>query len=230
MTAEFVKSVSIQVKRYSNPITGLDRPLGFQEVEAPRFLDNRQRKVVRLSALCTGRLYPPGNIPGTVSVRGWVDPRAIVRPKGLCQWKIPMTPFEMKPATFRLVVQCLNQLRHRIPRTIHIHTSLTESAILYSFVWNLPEDGHAGAKACRRHIVKWQMVDYSWLWNCGIKCCIKTILKNIQCITCSLKLVFWLHLLLTTDVLRTALFQFGALFKTKEAFRGFLKKYLVSKV
>jgi hypothetical protein len=48
-------------KRYSNPITGLDRRWGFQEVEAPRFQD----KVVRLSALCTGRLYPPPNIPGT---------------------------------------------------------------------------------------------------------------------------------------------------------------------
>jgi hypothetical protein len=41
------------------------RPLGFQEVEAPRFQDNRHMKVVRLSALRTGRLYYPGNTPGT---------------------------------------------------------------------------------------------------------------------------------------------------------------------
>jgi hypothetical protein len=41
----------------SNAITGLDRPLGYQEVEAPRFLDSRHMKVVRLSALRTGRLY-----------------------------------------------------------------------------------------------------------------------------------------------------------------------------
>jgi ABC-type dipeptide/oligopeptide/nickel transport system permease component len=33
--------------------------------QAPRFVDNRHMKVVRLSALRTGRLYPPGNIPGT---------------------------------------------------------------------------------------------------------------------------------------------------------------------
>jgi hypothetical protein len=45
--------------------TGLGRPLGLQEVEAPRFLDNRHMKVVRLSALRTGRIYPPGKIPGT---------------------------------------------------------------------------------------------------------------------------------------------------------------------
>ena len=44
-------------KTQSNPITGLDRPWGFQEVEAPRFQDSRHMKVVRLSALRTGRLY-----------------------------------------------------------------------------------------------------------------------------------------------------------------------------
>ena len=34
-------------------------------VEAPRFHDNQHMKVVRLSALRTGRLYPTENIPGT---------------------------------------------------------------------------------------------------------------------------------------------------------------------
>jgi len=52
-------------KRESNPITGLDRPWGFQEDEAPWFQDSQHMKVVRLSALFTGHLYPPGNIPGT---------------------------------------------------------------------------------------------------------------------------------------------------------------------
>jgi hypothetical protein len=33
--------------------------------EAPRYQDNQHMKVVRLSALCTSHLYPPGNIPGT---------------------------------------------------------------------------------------------------------------------------------------------------------------------
>ena len=41
----------------SNPITGLDRLRGFQEVEAPRFQDIRHMKVVRLSAVRTGFLY-----------------------------------------------------------------------------------------------------------------------------------------------------------------------------
>jgi hypothetical protein len=45
-------------------IKSLDRPWEFQEVEAPRFPDNRHMKLVR-SAVCTGRFKPPGNIPGT---------------------------------------------------------------------------------------------------------------------------------------------------------------------
>ena len=46
------------------PITGLDRPRGFQDAEAPRFQGNRNVEVVSLSTLYTGRMYPQGNIPG----------------------------------------------------------------------------------------------------------------------------------------------------------------------
>jgi hypothetical protein len=45
-------------------------------------------KVVRLSALHTSHLYSSGNIPGTYFIRGWVNPRATVRPEGLGQQKI----------------------------------------------------------------------------------------------------------------------------------------------
>jgi hypothetical protein len=40
------------------PLQAWTGPSGFQEFEAPEFLDNRHLKVVRLSALRTGCLYP----------------------------------------------------------------------------------------------------------------------------------------------------------------------------
>ena len=40
-----------------------------QEVEVPRFLDNRHMKLLRLSARGTGRLYPTGNIPVLICYR-----------------------------------------------------------------------------------------------------------------------------------------------------------------
>ena len=55
----------MQKETKSNPIMGLDKTWGFQEAEVPRFQDNRHMKVVKLSALRTGRLYLPGNIHGT---------------------------------------------------------------------------------------------------------------------------------------------------------------------
>ena len=105
-------------KRWSNPITGLERPWGFQELEAPIFEGNRRMKVVRLSALRTGRLSP--------RKYSWysflLEAESTPGPEALFKWKISMTPSGIEPATFRLVTQCLNQLRHRVPQQKWVFT------------------------------------------------------------------------------------------------------------
>jgi hypothetical protein len=80
-------------------------------------------KMARLSALRSGRLYPQDIFLLLISVRGWVDPRAIVRPEGICQWKIPVTPSKIVPDTLSKTDQCYGK----------IPIILVSS---YSFIWD----------------------------------------------------------------------------------------------
>ena len=75
----------------------------------------------RSSALSTGRLYPREMLPVLISVK------RLSRPQGhsaigriLCQWKIPMTPNGIEPATFRFVAQHLNHCATAVPRSTEV--------------------------------------------------------------------------------------------------------------
>jgi len=99
------KILFILKQRQSNPITGLGRPSGVQEVEATRCQGNLHMKISRMSSLRTGLLYPPGNIPGTHFCY------ILSRPQD-------HGAVGIEPATLRFVSQCLNQSRHRVDKFI----------------------------------------------------------------------------------------------------------------
>ena len=66
----------------------------FMATRCWEFIENRHIKMIKFSALCTSRLYPLDVPMVLISVTGWIDPRTIVRPEELRQWKIPVTPSE----------------------------------------------------------------------------------------------------------------------------------------
>jgi hypothetical protein len=68
------------------------------------FSDNQHMKVVKFSALCNGRLYTPGNIPGTHFCHRQSQPHGHSMAGRIKSIKISKTLLGIKPTTFQLVV------------------------------------------------------------------------------------------------------------------------------
>jgi hypothetical protein len=73
------------------PVTGRGGPQGRETSRLPHFLDNRLTDGGEVASLTRRHPLPPGIFLILNSVRGRIDPRAIVRLEELCQFKNPIT-------------------------------------------------------------------------------------------------------------------------------------------
>jgi hypothetical protein len=97
---------SIKVKRKGKAVLVTDRegPYGCDTSTLSHFVQTiGSQMAVNLSALRAGRHLTPGRFLVLISLRGWVDPRAVVRLEELGKLKNPMTTTGIEHATFRLV-------------------------------------------------------------------------------------------------------------------------------
>jgi hypothetical protein len=108
----------INRKRKVIPFQAWTDPCGSRRVRLPEFKRIGTWRLCGFQLNALAAFTPQQIFLIVVSVTGLVEPRATVRPEGLCKWKIPMTPSGIEAATFRLVAQCLNQLRHFVPQWI----------------------------------------------------------------------------------------------------------------
>ena len=98
-----------------SPTTGLRCPEGSRKLWFPDYMTVAQNGGKVVSLMHQPHFYTQEILLVLISVTGWVDPRAIVWSEGLCQWKIPVTPSGIEPATFQFVAHRLNHCATAVP-------------------------------------------------------------------------------------------------------------------
>jgi hypothetical protein len=145
-------SQSLHCKNKVIPVTGRGGPYCCEMSRLPHFLDNRLTdggEVVSLTRWPAGRPLSPGRFLVLISVRGWADPKTIVRLEGIGQLKNSMTA-RIEPATFRLTVP------NKLPAVISADEgpmspwrSDTSSAIAHAY------GGFTSAASYKTHRLLW---------------------------------------------------------------------------
>jgi hypothetical protein len=117
LVARYLKQLSKRAK--------VKPSLYYRTVQALRVPAGCGSQISRQSAHEAGKVVSPTHRPSLPPRKySWYSflleaestPGATVRPEGLCQRNIPMTPSVIEPATFRLVAQSINQLHHFVLR------------------------------------------------------------------------------------------------------------------
>jgi hypothetical protein len=117
-------------------------------------------KVVNCQPYAPAALTPPQEISLVlISARDWIDHKTLMQNEGLNQWKIPIIPSGIDPPSFRLVSQCLKQLRHLIP---HINTLRTQNTNVFSGNVNV---SFAYAYGVFRRVKEMCLCDITWHIN-----------------------------------------------------------------